>query len=86
MKPVTLRKIPPVLARSIRHRAEHKRISLNRAVLELLEEAVGAPKRPKQPVVHQDLDGLFGAWSAPEAAAFQKSLSHQRTIDPELWK
>ncbi len=85
MKPVTLRKIPPAVARSIRVRAEKKRISLNKAVLELLEESLGlkaaAPRRP----AHSDLDALFGAWSAAEGAAFRKSLDSQRGIDPELW-
>lgn len=82
MKPMTLRRIPPAIARSIRRRAAEKRVSLNRAVLELLEEAVAGPRRG---VAHPDLDELFGVWSAEEAARFQKALGRQRAIDPELW-
>ncbi|HZE98520.1 MAG TPA: hypothetical protein VE981_15920 [Planctomycetota bacterium] len=86
MNPVTLRNIPPAVARGIRIRAQKKRISLNRAVLELLEEAVGTGSGSRRSMLHPDLDELFGVWSPAEAAAFQESLAAQRGIDPELWK
>ena len=85
MKPVTLRKISPVVARTIQRRAAEKKISLNRAVLELLEESVGERPGSRRGAVHPDLDDLFGAWAPEEAALFQKTLSRQRSIDPELW-
>jgi len=81
---LTVRNIPSPVARSIRRRAEAKGISLNRAVLELLEEAVGTPR--KSPPSHGDLDALFGAWSRKEAAAFGRSLKSHRRVDPELWR
>ena len=84
MEALTLRKIPPPVARSIRRRAAEKRISLNRAVLELLEEAVGG--RRKSDTAHGDLEELFGAWSKAEGAAFSRSLKSRRRVDPELWR
>jgi hypothetical protein len=80
---LTLRNLPPALHRRIRRLARERRISLNRAVIELLEQRAVEPAA-KPP--HDDLDFLVGAWSADEAAAFEEELARQRTIDPELWK
>ncbi|HEX7901423.1 MAG TPA: hypothetical protein VF950_26930 [Planctomycetota bacterium] len=83
MTAITLRKIPPDLARRIRRRAEERGISLNRAVLELLQE--GAKPARAAEKGSDDLDALFGAWSAKDAAGFQRTLRAQRRIDPEVW-
>ena len=48
MKAVTLRNLPPKLDRTIRQRARQKRVSVNKAVIALLEEHLGAPA----PMVH----------------------------------
>lgn len=85
MKPITLRNLPPEVARRIRRKAEEEGISLNRAVIELLKEAAGLGGK-KKPRVHHDLDFLIGTWSKEEADAFDKALAEQRRIDPELWK
>ena len=83
MTAITLRKIPPDLARRIRRRAEERGISLNKAVLELLREGEPAARKPRQG--SDDLDALFGAWSAKDAAGFNRTLRAQRRIDPEVW-
>jgi len=85
MKAITLRNIPPSLGRAIEKRAADERISLNRAVLQMLSEGLGIDMRERREVVHRDLDHLAGAWSAAEAAEFEATLSDQRRIDPELW-
>jgi len=86
MKAITLRNIPPSLSRAIEKRAADERISLNRAVLELLSEGLGIDMRERREVVHRDLDHLAGAWSAAEAEEFDAALSDQRRIDPEMWR
>ncbi len=86
MKPVTLRKIPPHIERLIRQKARKAQSSINRAVIQLLQERAGtAPKKPR-PVLHHDLDHLAGTWSKEAAANFALNLEQQRTVDPELWK
>lgn len=83
MKAITLRKIPPDVARRILRRAEERGISLNRAVLELLrgeEEPRRGPRRR-----YDDLDALFGRWTSKEAAAFGRGLRSRRRVDPEVW-
>ena len=85
MKAVTLRNLTPELQKTIRQRAKEKQTSVNKAVLGLLEEAVGGVTSTKQRR-HYDLDALAGAWGKEEAKAFEKSLAHQRAIDPSLWR
>lgn len=82
MKAVTLRSLPPNVAEAIRKEAHRKGISLNKAVIRLLENRVGAREKKSRQTRHHDLDDLAGSWSKQKAAEFDKSLVDQRTIDP----
>jgi len=84
MKAITLRNLPDAVARLVRHKAATLGISLNRAVILVLEERLG-PERPRDEPRHHELDELAGAWSPAEARAFDRALAAQRAIDPELW-
>jgi hypothetical protein len=86
MKTISVRNLPPTVARVIRERAVRDRVSTNRAVVALLEEATGRKPPRAAARLHTDLDDLAGAWSRDEAAAFDRALAEQRAIDPELWK
>ena len=86
MKTVTVRQIPPALARVIDSRARRARSSVNKAVLGLLEEAAGLVERKTGPVRHHELDALAGAWSREEAGEFDRTLRAQRPVDPDLWR
>lgn len=86
MKAVTVRQIPPALARAIDRRAREMRASLNKAVIRLLEEATGLATPEQEPVRHDDLDPLCGSWSPEEAEAFDRSLEELRAVDAEVWR
>ena len=85
MKAVTLRNLPPNLDRRIRQRARQKRVSMNKAVIALLEEHLGLEQKESAAEYH-DLDALCGRWTKEEAGAFDRALAEQRTIDPDLWR
>lgn len=85
MKTVTLRNIPVALNRMISARGRAKKMSLNKAVLDLLEEHLGDSIPSKTPE-HHDLDDLAGVWSEQEADDFDRALAKQRSIDRDLWK
>jgi hypothetical protein len=89
LKPITLRNVPPPVARAIKERAKRERVSLNRAVVELLEEATGRPastgKTPRRALYH-DLDKYAGSWTKEEADEFDASLKEQRQVDPKDWE
>jgi plasmid stability protein len=85
MKAITLRNIPPNLSRRIERRAKEKGASMNRTVIQILEDSLGTSnKRAAQ--LHHDLDHLAGSWSEVEATDFDEDLAAQRGIDPELWR
>lgn len=87
MKAITLRNLPPELARTIRQKAEEQGTSINKAVIKLLEEGTGVRDKKKgKKRLHDSLDNLAGSWTEEEAAEFEKALAAQRTIDPDLWK
>jgi hypothetical protein len=82
-KPITLRNLPAPVARAVREQAANYHVSLNRAVIQLLEESVGS-SRPGH--VHDDLDHLIGSWTRQQGRAAERRLAEQRRIDSELWK
>ncbi len=81
---ITVRNLPPAVAKAVRDRARKEKLSLNRTVIRLLEEATGEKRARK--VVHHDLDHLAGRWSEEEYQRFMAALAEQRRIDPEMWK
>lgn len=86
MNAITVRNLPPEVARVIREKAKREKISLNRAVISLLEEATGTGQRKRGDVRHHDLDRFAGCWSQEEYDEFMEALWEQRQIEPEMWK
>jgi plasmid stability protein len=85
LKPITLRHLPAPLARAVRERAARYHISLNQAVIQLLDAAQG-PEGTAPPPTYRDLDHLIGAWTRPQARAAERLLAEQRRIDQEMWQ
>ncbi len=87
MKQITIRSIPDEVKKTVQKEAAQKGVSLNKAIISLLERAVGTkPPEKKKKVLYNDLDHLAGLWSREEAAEFDKNLKAQRKVDAELWK
>ncbi len=87
MKAITLRNLPPELAKIVRKKAEQKGMSINKAVISLLEESTGTSRKKREKkVLYHDLDTLAGLWTKEEALEFEKAVAAQRTIEPDLWK
>ena len=85
MKAITLRNIPPDVQKAIRAKARQKNISVNKAVIELLQERVGILEHRRTTEYH-DLDPLAGSWSGREAKAFERAIEVGRQIDEGLWR
>ncbi len=86
MKAITLRNLPPELAKRIEEESAQRGTSLNKTIIRLLEEALLRSKSGKKEVLHHDLDSLAGSWSETDADEFDHHLRSDRTIDEELWK
>lgn len=86
MKPLTVRNLPPGVARAVRDKARKERLSLNGAVVKLLGEATGVDVAPGRLALHDDLDRFASAWTAKEADAFDAALEEMRGVRPEDWR
>lgn len=84
MNAITVRNLPPAVVKAVKDKARKEKLSLNRAIVALLEEATGS--RPGKKVSHHDLDHLAGRWSDGEYREFLEALREQRQIDPEMWR
>jgi hypothetical protein len=80
--------MPADLENRIEALAREEGASLAQTVIRLLLRATGlrdphghgdAPRR------HHDLDALAGTWSMEEAEEFDRVLTEQRRIDPDIW-
>lgn len=87
MKQITIRGIPKDVEKIVKREATRKKTSINKVLVSLLEKAAGTSStEQKGPVLYRDLDHFAGLWAKEEAAAFNKALDAQRTIDEDLWK
>jgi hypothetical protein len=85
MTALTIRKIPIPVEKAIREKAAREHVSLNKAVVGMLEESVTGKQKTQSRRYH-DLDWLYGTWNKKQSGDFQKRLAETRKIDPELWQ
>ena len=83
---LTIRGLPPAVEEAVRKEATNGRISLNKAVIRLLEKAMGLSGADESREIYNDLDRFCGIWSAEEATDIEEILVHARTVDEELWR
>lgn len=77
----TIRGVTERMDAVLRERSAKYGKSLNETALEALSKGLGLGD---EPVVHHDMDDLFGSWvHDPE---FDKIIQEMDRIDPELWK
>ena len=83
---LTVRGFSPRLADVIRRRAEAQGLSLNKAVLRMLEEAAGL-RRPAggSGSIGDALDEHAGTWTAAEARRLKRAVADFEQVDPDLW-
>lgn len=82
---LTIRGLPPEVEEGVRKEARQRRTSLNKAVIQLLERALGKSGPPEQVSMSHDLDRFCGLWTDEEAMELEKRFRDNREIDEELW-
>jgi len=85
MKAITVRSIPPDVARQVAARAKERGTSASRTIIRILEEYFQCGPNGRDDL-HHDLDDLAGSWSAEQAAGFDALLREQRAIEPDAWE
>ncbi len=84
MAQITLRGIKPEVEKKIRNRAKKTGKSLNRVVLEMIDENTDGSKKNDKPPAHS-LKTLAGGWSERDAKEFLDSIKSSRQIEEEMW-
>lgn len=85
MTALTIRKIPSPVERAIRAKAVREHVSLNKAVVGMLEESVSGRQKSLSRRYH-DLDWMCGVWNEKQSRDFKKHLAETRSIDREVWQ
>ena len=83
MKAITIRNVPAELAESLEREKLRRGASLNRTVLALLSEALGAPKPSPR---SNGLRRLAGTWTEAEYREFERAIAPFGQIDEATWR
>jgi hypothetical protein len=84
VKSITIHGLDDDLAKMLQTRAKQEKLSLNRTIKKLLRESLGL--RPRSEPAHSTFGEFSGTWNVKEATEFDRSVSEQRSIDPEQWQ
>ncbi len=82
MRHLTIRNVPPDLARRLDDEKRARGRSLNQTVLELLAQALGLAGGRRS----NGIAALAGTWSRAEHDAFERAVAETEQIDEELWR
>lgn len=85
MKSITIHGIDDTLAGLIQRRSAEEKISQNRLIKRILEEAFGM--RVSQEYPHrEDFAEFKGLWTAEERAQFEQVTGDMRQVDEDDWR
>ena len=80
---LTVRGLPPALARALEAERRRRGASLNQTVIDLLARSLGVATREAR---SNGLRNLAGTWSADDHARFEETIAFTEQIDEELWR
>ncbi len=80
---LTVRGVPPRLARALEAERKRRGVSLNRTVLDLLNRSLGVDPTEAR---SNGLRNLAGTWTAAEHTRFEAAVAFTERIDHELWR
>ena len=70
----------------LKHDAHTQGTSINRRIIELLQEQMGTVQKHQRQRIHHDLDKLAGTWSDQDAKEFSEAIVPFSEIDETLWQ
>ena len=85
MGSLSIRGVDKLLSATLKKQAQAAQKSVNQFVLEALRKRVGLDKEKRFTREYDDLNNLFGKWSAEEFDRIQGKINSERRIDNELW-
>lgn len=81
LKTLTVRKIPPELARALDAEKRRRGRSLNQTVIDLLRQSLGVGRRRSN-----GLARFAGDWTEEEYREFKEATRVFEEIDEEMWR
>lgn len=84
MSQLTIRQLPPEVEAAIKKGSHERGISLNKAVILLLERSIGLHRSRSSK--NFDLDRFCGLWTSEQADEFDQAVAEFEELDKELWK
>ncbi len=85
MSQITLRNLDPEIEKMIRHEAKKRKISLNRAIQDMLQQKISSREKRKTPR-GQLLKSLAGGWNDNDVKDFFETIKSCEQIDESMWK
>lgn len=82
MSSMTIRNVSTELAAALKEEKQRRGLSLNRTVLALMEESLGASGNIRS----NGLGRLAGTWSDDRFTQFEESVASFGKVDSELWR
>ncbi len=83
MSTITIRCPDHTLGELLRRESKKRGESINKIVIETLEDSLAGKVRHRR---FQDLDHLAGTWSDADLEGFNKAVAALDRIDPEDWQ
>jgi hypothetical protein len=80
---LSIRNVPPKLARSLEEERRRRHASLNQTVLDLLGRALGLAPEPRP---SNGLEKHAGGWTDEDLRQFEAATACFEQIDEDLWK
>lgn len=80
---LTVRGLPPEIARALDVERRRRGTSLNQTVIDLLARSLGVGEGETR---SNGLRELAGTWSAEDQARFEEATAFSEQIDEELWR
>ena len=82
-KHLTVRNVPPAIAKALDKERHGRGLSLNETVIRLLQRALGLDSSIKR---SNGLEQLAGDWSEEEFQDFERAVAPMEEIDEEMWR
>lgn len=82
MHTMTIRNVSPEVAAALNEEKRRRGLSLNRTVLALIEESLGANGNTRSNGLHR----LAGTWNEEEFRHFEDAVAPFAEVDTELWR
>ena len=80
MKTLTVRNLPPDVAKALAREKQRRGSSLNQTVIDLLKQGLGVSGARSN-----GLAPMAGTWSDEEYRDFERAVAPFEEVDPELW-